>query len=94
MTSPLRDDLRAFRVKFGGAFGGFLFQSERNVDKSIRTDVLSKWLLEAEEKAELPKLDGSLFHAYKRSWETSRKPLPAADVAAAGGWSDLTTLLR
>ena len=60
----------------------------------IRTGVFSKWLLAAEGKAELPKLDGSLFHAYRKSWATARKNLPVADVAAAGGWSDLTTLLK
>jgi hypothetical protein len=39
-------------------------------------------------------LDGSLWHAYRRSWATSRKGLPVADVAAAGGWSDISTLLN
>ncbi len=46
----------------------------------------------AEKKAELTKLDGSLWHAYRRKWATSRKGLPDVDVAAAGGWSDLTSL--
>ncbi len=49
-------------------------------------------MLDAEKKAELPKLDGSLWHAYRRKWATSRKGLPDVDVAAAGGWSDLTSL--
>ncbi len=40
----------------------------------------------------LPKLDGSLWHAYKRKSATSRKGLPDVDVAVAGGWSDLTSL--
>ena len=56
--------------------------------------VLGKWLEVAERKAELPKLDGSLWHCYRRAWATSRKDLPVADVAAAGGWSDVGTLLR
>lgn len=60
----------------------------------IRADVFSKWLLAAEAKAELSKLDGSLWHAYRRGWASSRKDLSLADVAAAGGWSDVGTLLR
>ena len=47
----------------------------------------------AEETAELPKLDGSLWHAYRRLWATERKHLPVADVAAAGGWQGPSTLL-
>jgi len=87
-------ELQEFRVKLGGAFGGLMFPSESNPSVAIRTDVLSKWLLTAEEKAELPKLWGSLWHAYRRGWATARKDLPISDVAFAGGWTDATTLLR
>ena len=34
-----------------------------------------------------PKLDGGLWHPYRRAWAISRKHLPTVDVAAAGGWS-------
>lgn len=94
LTSALRDELKAFRLKLGGVFGGLVFPSESDAADPIRSDVFAKWLLSAEERAELPKLAGSLWHAYRRSWAIARKHLPAADVAAAGGWSDLTTLLR
>lgn len=47
----------------------------------------------AEQHAELPKLDGSSWHAYRRAWASSRKHLPLADVAAAGGWRGARTLL-
>jgi hypothetical protein len=62
--------------------------------KAISRDKFGEWLRAAEAKAELPKLDGSLWHAYRRAWATSRKDLPAADVAAAGGWKDLATMIR
>lgn len=45
-------------------------------------------------RAELPKLDGSLWHAYRRKWAIERKHLPLKDVAAAGGWKDVNTLLE
>ena len=47
----------------------------------------------AEQRAELPKLDGSSWHAYRQAWASSRKHLPLADVAAAGGWKGARTLL-
>jgi hypothetical protein len=40
------------------------------------------------------KLDGSLWHAYRRKWAIERKHLPLKDVAAAGGWKDVNTLLE
>jgi hypothetical protein len=33
------------------------------------------------------------WHAYRRKWATERKELPLKDVAKAGGWKDVTTLL-
>jgi hypothetical protein len=42
----------------------------------------------------LAKLAGSLWHAYRRAWATSRKNHPLKDVAAAGGWRDTETLLQ
>ena len=42
----------------------------------------------------MPKPDGSLWHAFRRLWATERKDLPVKDVAAAGGWQDVTTLLK
>jgi hypothetical protein len=94
MPDTLREELQAFRVRMGGAFGGLLFPSVQDREVPLRRDVLSKWLLQAEGKAGLPKLDGSVWHCYRRAWATSRKALPVADVAAAGGWSDVGTLLR
>jgi hypothetical protein len=41
---------------------------------------------------DLRKLDGTLWHGYRRKWATERKPFPQADVMAAGGWSDPATL--
>jgi hypothetical protein len=48
----------------------------------------------AEKKAKLPKLDRSLWHAYRRKWAIERKHLPLKDVGAAGDWKDVSTLLE
>lgn len=90
----LLKELQAFRVKLGGAFGGLLFPSESDPAQPMRRDVLGDWLESAEKAAGLPKLEGGLWHPYRRAWATSRKHLPAVDVGAAGGWSDLTTLMK
>jgi len=49
------------------------------------SSLLSYWLLEAESKAKVDKLDGGLWHPYRRKWATERKDRPVKDVAAAGG---------
>ena len=41
----------------------------------------------------MPKLEGGLWHPYRRKWATERKHLSLKDVAAAGGWKDHDTLL-
>jgi integrase len=42
----------------------------------------------------IPKLKGGLWHPYRRKWATERKHRSPTDVAAAGGWRDVDTLLR
>ena len=46
----------------------------------------------AEKLAGLEPIEGGDFHPYRRAWATSRKHLPARDVAALGGWRDLRSL--
>jgi integrase len=59
----------------------------------VTRHLASYWLKQAFELAGVAKPEGSLFHAFRRRWATTRKHLPLTDVAAAGGWRDLTTLL-
>jgi integrase len=92
MPVTLADELRASRRKLG-AVGGWLFPSERDASQPTHPDVLSAWIEQAERKAKLPKLRGGLLHPYRRKWATERKHLSVKDVAAAGGWQDVTTLL-
>jgi hypothetical protein len=41
-----------------------------------------------------PAIPTVLWHAYRRKWAIERKHLPSKDVAAAGGWKDVNTLLE
>lgn len=72
----------------------WLFPSPRNPSRPVSKDLASDWLERAEALARLPKMDGSLWHAYRRGWATARKHHPLADVAAAGGWKTRETLAR
>ena len=51
-------------------------------------------MAQAERVAKVPKLKGSLWHAYRRKWPSERKHMPLTDVAAVGGWKDVETLLK
>ena len=81
------------RVCVIGSLGTAPTSSANHESTSIDA-VRHRGLRDAKGKAGLPKLDGPLWHAYRRSWATSRKGLPVVDVAAAGGWSDVSTLLK
>ena len=60
----------------------------------VRRQRDSQLVLEAiaERAAGLDKQKGGLWHPYRRRWATLRKHLPAADVAAVGGWRSTDTL--
>lgn len=92
INAVARAALNRIMAERPGVGEAFLFPSSRNPRRPVSKDLASDWLERAERLAELPKLNGSLWHAYRRGWATSRKGLPDVDVAEAGGWSDLTSL--
>ena len=69
-----------------------LFPASKDPSRPIRADLASRWLMRAEELADLPSLSGGRWHPYRRLWATERRHLPAQDVAAAGGWSGVLAL--
>ena len=85
-------ELREFRRQLG-AVAGWMFAGERKPEQAMDRHLFAKRLAAAEREAKLPKLDGSLWHAYHRKWATERKHLSLNDVAAAGGWKEVATLL-
>ncbi len=92
IPSKLIDELRVFRRKLG-AVGGWVFSGERKPEQPMDRHLFDKWLAVAERTADLPKLNGGLWHPYRRKWATERKHLSLTDVAEAGGWKDTETLL-
>lgn len=49
-------------------------------------------LIKAEHEAGLEKLQGSLWHAYRRKWRTEREPHDRKAVQVVGGWKDAKTM--
>jgi integrase len=92
MPASLAEELKQFRMRFG-AITGWIFAGERKLDQPMDRHLFDKWLHVAEKKAKLPKLEGGLWHPYRRKWATERKHHSLKDVAAAGGWMDTETLL-
>jgi integrase len=93
MPPRLVEGLKRFQRKLG-AVGGWLFAAEKNPDRPIDRHQFDKWLGVAERAAGQPKLDGGIWHPYRRKWATERKGHSLKDVAAAGGWKDTETLLQ
>lgn len=52
-----------------------------------------KLYVQAEKISGMEPLQGSMFHAFRRGWATSRKHLPLKDVATGGGWTNPYVLL-
>ena len=73
--------------------GGPVFFATTDHSRSVDRDTLNSWLEKAEKRAKLERLEGGLWHPYRRKWATERKHHPLKDVAAAGGWKDVNTLL-
>ena len=97
-TAPLHPQARAALDTWLAVHPGlgprYLFTAATDDTRPVRKEAASKWLRRAERLAKLEGLDGSLWHAFRRGWATSRKHLPDVDVAAAGGWKSTETLRR
>lgn len=95
-SAPIGADVRATLERMlrerPGIGAAYLFPVKP--ETPVPYDTARRWLIEAEQLAELPKQEGSLWHAYRRAWATSRKHLPIGDVAQAGGWESTETLQR
>ena len=94
MHAALLEEVKRFRVRLGGAFGGLVFPSSANPARPLGREVFQHGLIDAETHAKLPKVDGGGWHSLRRKWASERKHLPLVDVAAAGGWKDTQTLVN
>ena len=90
-------ELVRFRALDPGVGEASLFahrRGQRHQVEPVTRHLAAYWLKRAYELSGAPKPDGSLWHAFLRLWATERKGLLVKDVAAAGGWKDITTLIN
>lgn len=71
---------------------GLLFPALNDPTRPVSLPVATAWLRQAERLAGLEPLERGAWHAFRRMWACQRKHLPVRDVAAAGGWKDVTVL--
>jgi len=45
-------------------------------------------------RPDVPKLEGGIWHPYRREWATEREHLPGVNVAKAGGQVELESLKK
>lgn len=75
VPQALAHELQAFRRRLG-AVAGWVFPGERKLHQPTDRHQFDRWLTVAEQEAKLPKLEGGLWHPYRRKWATERKDLP------------------
>jgi integrase len=73
---------------------GPVFPRRDDPQRSAPPELLSEWILKAEAKVGLPKLEGGTCHPFRRKWKSEWSHHPVKAVAVAGGWTDIATMLR
>ena len=89
-------ELVRFRATQPGIGSALVFPHPRRRTRGaapVTRHLAAYWLKHAFASAHGDKPEGSLWHMFRRGWATARKDLPLKDVAAAGGWKDITTLV-
>jgi site-specific recombinase XerD len=94
VTPEVRAAVECHRSEYPGVGEALMFPKPKDPSQPVDHRTATRWLVEAEKKAELPKLEGGAWHPFRRGWATARKGQELKDVARAGGWKDVTTLLK
>jgi len=93
MPKKAEQALLEFRAKHPVIGSTLVFPMKRDRSRTIGRHVAADWLKRAFRYAELQRPKGALWHTFRRKFATERKFFPLKDVAEAGGWKDVGTLL-
>jgi integrase len=95
-TLPLGDriaeELAKVHEERGRPFDGWLFPAIKNKEKPVDKRVLTDWMILAEQRANLPKLKGGVFHPFRRKFASDNQAEPVKQVMVLGGWKDQKTM--
>ena len=69
-----------------------LFASAEDATRPIGKEIAGYWLSKAERRAKLDHMERGGYHQFRRLYASERRHLPAADVAASGGWKSITVM--
>lgn len=94
MPAEVKDALMAWKNYTLGIGARPLFATPTDSTRVVHRNVTQVWLRRAEKFAELAHADRGGWHAFRRGWATKRKNFPLVDVARAGGWKNMQTMLR
>ena len=85
--------LRAYRDRRPHPNSPFVFPSPVDDGRPVDKDRADTMLERAYRLASITRPPGGLWHPFRRRWATTGKHFPLKDVAQAGGWDDVRTLL-
>jgi integrase len=91
IPAALAEELHQFRIRLGAVGDDWLFPCTKK-DEPWPREIFEQ-LRVAERHAGVPRLEGGLWHAYRRKWATERGDVPLKALMVAGGWKDMQTLL-
>src|SRR2546430_2032121 len=94
MPKEVERALLEFRAKHGVIGSALVFPMKNDPNKAVRRHLAADWLKRAYRYAEIERPKGGLWHPFRRKFATERKFYPLRDVADAGGWKDVGTLLK
>ncbi len=92
VTPEVAEAMKEERARRSGIGDLLVFPSPNDPSRPVQRAVAATWLRQAEKLAGLKPMERGAWHAFRRMWACQRKHLPVRDVAAAGGWRDVTVL--
>jgi integrase len=93
MPKRAEQALLEFRAKHPAIGSALVFPMRKDPSTPVSRHLAADWLHRAFRYAGLPRPKGALWHTFRRKFATERKFYPLKDVAEAGGWKDVGTLL-
>ena len=93
MPNKAEQTLLEFRAKHAVIGSALVFPMRKDPTRAVSRQLAADWLKRAYQYAKIERPKGGLWHPFRRKFATERKFYPLRDVADAGGWKDVGTLL-